>query len=62
MPEENDVEFEEWYEWAEPVFIGLCTCAHPVKEHGFQHCGINSCDCKAGWIDNAENILWARNE
>jgi len=31
------------------TFQGTCTCAHDPEQHGWGHCGVDSCNCEAGW-------------
>jgi hypothetical protein len=33
----------------EAFFAGECTCEHEEDMHSWGECGLNGCDCKAGW-------------
>ncbi len=37
-------EYEEFY-----TFDGECICEHERESHGWGECGIDDCDCPAGW-------------
>lgn len=30
-------------------FTGECTCPHEPEQHGWGHCDVPECTCKAGW-------------
>jgi hypothetical protein len=30
-------------------FAGPCTCVHEDDDHGWGGCGVDGCDCEAGW-------------
>ena len=30
-------------------FVGPCTCEHEADQHGWGSCGVEDCDCEAGW-------------
>jgi len=30
-------------------FVGPCTCEHEEEDHGWGSCGVEGCECQAGW-------------
>lgn len=31
------------------TFVGPCTCTHEPEQHGWGSCGVEGCECEAGW-------------
>lgn len=52
-PEELDMnepeELEEQYYDPDPHFAGHCSCEHYKGQHSWGSCGVEGCDCEAGW-------------
>lgn len=42
---------EDDYDEEYTCFEGPCTCLHAEDAHGWGECGVEDCQCEAGWVE-----------
>jgi hypothetical protein len=50
MDDEDEEDYDDIPE-NHVYFEGPCTCDHEESEHDWGSCGVEGCDCEAGWTE-----------
>jgi hypothetical protein len=48
MTEES---YDSYCDGPDTYFEGKCTCKHEQEDHSWGHCGVDGCECEAGWTE-----------